>query len=229
MPEAVLYIVCMAKSPASRKRKTARNEPRSKQAKERLLSSRTVYRGPVFWVTTDQVLEPGGIRVRRDLIHHSGSVVVLAVDKSGSTPRMLLERQYRHAAKDFLWELPAGRIDPGEQELKAARRELLEETGYSAAHWRRILKFFVSPGFVAETMSVFLATGLLAGKAQPEEDEIIQKRFVPLQVALRMVDRGTIRDAKTITSVFWLHYHWARTDGALFGPLKSGRKVRSRK
>ena len=225
MLQTVLYIVCMAKSSASRKNKAARN----KQPKERLLSSRTVYRGPVFWVTTDQVLEPGGIRVRRDLIHHSGSVVVLAVDKSGSLPRLLLERQYRHAAKDFLWELPAGRIDPGENELKAAKRELLEETGYSAAHWRRILKFFVSPGFVAETMSVYLATGLLAGKAQPEEDEIIYKRFVPLNIALRMVDGGTIRDAKTITSVLWLQYHWTHRKGSLFGPLHSGRKVRSRK
>jgi ADP-ribose pyrophosphatase len=215
----------MAKSLASFKDKAARNKPRSKQAKERLLSSRTVYRGPVFWVTTDQVLEPGGIRVRRDLIHHSGSVVVLAVDKSGSTPRVLLERQYRHAAKDFLWELPAGRIDPGEEELKAAKRELLEETGYSATHWRRILKFFVSPGFVAETMSIYLATGLAAGKAQPEEDEIIYKRFVPLSIALRMVDGGTIRDGKTITSVFWLHYHWTHRHGSLFGPLQPGRKV----
>ena len=84
----------------------------------RLISSRTVYRGPVFSVTTDHVQEPGGVTVRRDLIHHSGSVVVLAVDDSASTPRVLLERQYRHAAGDYLWELPAGRIDPGEQELQ---------------------------------------------------------------------------------------------------------------
>ena len=163
----------MAKSSASRQKKS----PRSKA---RLLSSRTVYRGPVFWVTTDHVQEPGGVRARRDLIHHSGSVVVLAVDNSGSTPRVLLERQYRHAANDYLWELPAGRIDPGEKELEAARRELLEETGYTATRWRRILKFYASPGFVAETMSVYLATGLRAGTAQPEDDEIIYKRLVPL-------------------------------------------------
>ena len=147
----------MPKSSPSRSKK-----PRAgKKAKVRLLSSRTVYRGPVFTITTDHVQEPGGIRVRRDLIHHSGSVVILAVDESGdqsgSTPRVLLERQYRHAAGDYLWELPAGRIDPGEHELKAAKRELLEETGYTAAHWRRILKFYASPGFMAETMSVFLS------------------------------------------------------------------------
>jgi ADP-ribose pyrophosphatase len=177
-----------------------------------MVSSRTVYRGPVFWVTTDHVEEPGGVRARRDLIHHSGSVVVLAVDDSGSTPRVLLERQYRHAAGDYLWELPAGRIDPGEQELKAAQRELLEETGYTAANWRRILKFYASPGFVAETMAVYLATGLRAGEAQPEEDEIIYKRMLPLPTAVRMVMGGTIRDAKTISSVLWLD-HTSRAAG----------------
>jgi ADP-ribose pyrophosphatase len=180
------------------------------RSKERILSSQTVYQGPVFSVTTDHVEEPGGVRARRDVIHHSGSVVVLAVDDSAATPRVLLERQYRHAATDYLWELPAGRIDPGEHELKAAQRELLEETGYTAAKWRRILKFYASPGFVAETMSVFLATGLRAGEAQPEEDEIIYKRMVPLPAAVRMVIRGTIRDAKTISSVLWLD-HISRT------------------
>jgi ADP-ribose pyrophosphatase len=172
----------------------------------RLVSSRTVYRGPVFSVTTDHVQEPGGVTARRDVIRHSGSVVVLAVDDSGKEPRILLERQYRHAASDYLWELPAGRIDPGEHELKAAQRELLEETGYTATQWRRILKFYASPGFVAETMAVYLATGLRAGEAQPEDDEIIYKRMVPLPAAVRMVLSGTIRDAKTISSVLWLDH-----------------------
>ena len=184
----------------------AKSSSKPARSKERILSSRTGYRGPVFSVTTDHVEEPGGVRARRDVIHHSGSVVVLAVDNSTAPPRVLLERQYRHAATDYLWELPAGRIDPGEQELKAAQRELLEETGYTAAKWRRILKFYASPGFVAETMSVFLATGLSAGEAQPEEDEIIYKRMVPLAAAVRMVIRGTIRDAKTISSVLWLDH-----------------------
>lgn len=181
-----------------------------KRSKARLISSRTVYRGPVFYVTTDHVEEPGGVKVRRDLIHHSGSVVVLAVENSGRTPRVLLERQYRHAAGDYLWELPAGRIDPGEQELKAAQRELIEETGYRATHWRRIFKFYATPGFVAETMAVYLATGLRAGTAEPEEDEIIHKRMVPLPAAVKMILNGTIRDAKTISSVLWLD-HGVRT------------------
>jgi ADP-ribose pyrophosphatase len=192
----VLYIVSMPKSSSK--------QGGSKRNQERILSSKTVYRGPVFTVTTDQVEEPGGVRARRDVIHHSGSVVVLAVDDFGATPRVLLERQYRHAATQFLWELPAGRIDPGERELQAAKRELLEETGYTAAKWRRILKFYASPGFVAETMAVYMATGLREGEAQPEEDEVIQIRFTPLSTVVGMVMKGTIRDAKTIASVLWL-------------------------
>jgi ADP-ribose diphosphatase len=190
----------MAKSSSS-PRAASKNK-----AKARLVSSRSVYRGPVFSVTTDHVIEPGGIKVRRDLIHHSGSVVVLAVDDSTTIPRVLLERQYRHAANDYLWELPAGRIDPGENELKAAKRELIEETGYRADHWRRILKFYASPGFVAETMAVYMATGLRKGEAEPEEDEIIHQRMVPLPTVVKMVLKGTIRDAKTISSVLWLDH-----------------------
>ncbi len=143
------------------------------------------------------------------MIHHTGSVVVLAVDDAGKTPRILLERQYRHAASGYLWELPAGRIDPGEKELPAAKRELLEETGYSARRWRRILNFYASPGFVAETMSVYLAMQLHAGTAQPEEDEKIELQLLPLPKALGMVLHGTIRDAKTISSILWLQYQVA--------------------
>lgn len=192
-------------------------------SKARVISSRTVYRGPAFWVTTDEVQEPGGVRARRDIVHHTGSVVVLAVDESRSAPRVLLERQYRHAANSYLWELPAGRIDPGEKPLPAAQRELLEETGYTAENWRRIFHFYASPGFVAETMSVYLAIGLRAGKAQPEEDEVIQKRLVPLSTALSMVLRGTIRDAKTISSVLWLEHQVTNRRSLTVRPRRSAR------
>jgi ADP-ribose pyrophosphatase len=188
---------------------SSQKKPR-RNKRAHLISTRTVYRGPVFWVTTDHVEEPGGVRARRDVVRHSGSVVVLAVEDSGPAPRVLLERQYRHAAEDYLWEVPAGRIDPGEPERKAAQRELLEETGYSAKSWRRVLKFYASPGFVAETMSVYLATGLRAGRAEPEDDEVIHKRLVALPTAVKMVIHGTIRDAKTIVSVLWLD-HMSRT------------------
>jgi ADP-ribose pyrophosphatase len=174
------------------------------KTKVRVLSSVEVYRGPAFWVTTDQVLEPTGVRGRRDIVRHTGSVVILAVDESHAEPRVLLVRQYRHAAGQFLWELCAGRMDKGENELTAAKRELLEETGFRAARWKRILNFYASPGFVAETMSIYLATGLRAGAAQPEEDEVIEIKFFPLGTAVRMVMAGKIHDGKTISGVLWL-------------------------
>ena len=183
--------------------KSSRKKESSQKA--RVLSSREVYRGPVFWITTDQVLEPSGVHVRRDIVRHSGSVVILAVDESRSEPRVLLERQYRHAARQVLWELPAGRIDEGENDLAAAKRELLEETGYTAMRWRCILRFYASPGFLAETMNIYLAHGLRSGNAQPEADEVIRVRLTPLSKAVRMVMNGVIRDAKTICGVLWLN------------------------
>ncbi len=172
--------------------------------KARVLSSREVYHGPAFRVTADEVLEPSGVRTRRDIVRHSGSVVILAVEEGKSEPRILLERQYRHAARQLLWELPAGRIDEGENDLDAAKRELLEETGYTASRWRCILRFYASPGFLAETMNLYFARGLRPGQAQPEADEVIHIRMVPLSAAVRMVMRGTIKDAKTISGILWL-------------------------
>jgi ADP-ribose pyrophosphatase len=122
-------------------------------------------------------------------------------------PHVLLECQYRHAADSYLLELPAGRIDKGEKALPAAKRELLEETGYTAKKWKQILKFYASPGFVAEPMTLFWARGLKPGPAQPEADEVIEQHLVPLSEAVQMVRRGTIRDAKTISGVLWLALH----------------------
>lgn len=186
------------------RKRSKRSGKVNKSSRAKIISSRTVFRGPVFTVVSDKVREPGGITARRDVIRHSGSVVVLAVDEAGKEPRVLLERQYRYAAKDYLWELPAGRIDPGESDLAGAKRELLEETGYTASSWKPVLKFYVSPGFLDETMVIYLARGLRAGKAQPEEDELISVKFWPLPAALRMIERNVIRDAKTITGLLWL-------------------------
>jgi ADP-ribose pyrophosphatase len=197
MPAPHVILLGMAKS------------KQSKREQARVLSSKVSYKGPVFSVTTDLVQEPGGVRARRDVVRHSGSVVVLALEEGASEPRLLLEWQYRHAAQSFMWELPAGRVDAGERELAAAKRELLEETGYTASRWKRILHFYVSPGFLDETMSIYLARGLRAGIAQPEEDEKIALRFFPLSRAERMARRGTIRDAKTIAGILWLGREYA--------------------
>lgn len=177
---------------------------KSKTKKAQVLSSREVYRGPVFWITTDQVIEPSGVQARRDIVRHTGSVVVMPVDDSASEPRVLLLRQYRHAAQQYLWELCAGRIDEGENELVAAKRELREETGFSARRWKRIFRYYASPGFVDETMAVYVARELQAGAAEPEEDEVIESKFVPLGEAVRMIESGKIRDGKTIAGLLWL-------------------------
>ncbi len=185
--------------------------PKSLPPAARVLFSREAYRGPAFWVTTDQVLEPSGIQVRRDIVRHTGSVVVLAIEEHHLEPTLLLERQYRPAAGQYLWELPAGRIDEGQRPAAAAKRELLEETGYTAARWKRILRFWASPGFVAEAMSVYLARGLRRGRARPEDDEAISCRFFSLSAAVRMVMRSTICDAKTIAGVLWLKHKGIRS------------------
>ena len=177
---------------------------RTTRSRLKVLSSKLVYDGKVFQVTSDQIQEPTGITARRDVIHHSGSVVVLAVDESGAEPRVLLERQYRYAARDYLWELPAGRIDPGEKPLAAGKRELLEETGYRAKRWQRALHFYSSPGFLDETMTIFYARQLTSGDAQPEADECIQAELLPLSQVVRMVLAGRIEDGKTIAGVLWL-------------------------
>jgi ADP-ribose pyrophosphatase len=185
---------------------------RKKSAKSlvKVITSRTVFRGPVFSIASDEVEEPGGIRVRRDVVRHSGSIVVLAVDDSARPARVLLERQYRYAAGARLWELPAGRVDVGESNLAAAKRELLEETGFAAAQWQRALFFYVSPGFLDESMEVFLARKLNKGRAQPEDDERIAVRFFPLAQAVRMAMTGKIKDAKTIAGLLWLDKKIAR-------------------
>jgi ADP-ribose diphosphatase len=185
-------------------RKTASMSPSRASNKGKVLSSKTVFHGRIFSVTSDRVKEPGGIVAQRDIVRHGGSVVILAVDDAGPEPQVLLERQYRYAADAVLWELPAGSIDRGESPLAGAKRELLEETGYRAKKWSRALHFYPSPGFVDETMTIYLARGLTPGPARPEEDEFIACRLVPLSRALEMIQSGSIRDGKTVAGVLWL-------------------------
>src|SRR3954466_7926352 len=119
-----------------------------KDRRTKVLSSKVVYEAPVFYVTSEQIKEPSGVTVRKDMVRHPGSVVVMALDESQRQPRVLLIRQYRYAAGDEIWELPAGRIDPGDTPLTGAKRELAEETGYRAREWKRALFFYSSPGFI---------------------------------------------------------------------------------
>jgi len=179
-----------------------------------VLSSEVVFQCPLFKVLHDKLIEPGGRRNERDVIRHNGSVVILALDnaKSKKDPWIVMERQYRHAANQYLWELPAGKIEPDEDPLEAAKRELAEETGYRAKKWRPLVEYYASPGFLGESMKVFLAEGLEPGEAQPEEDEQIELRLVKLSDVLKMIEKGAILDGKTLSSVL------------LYARIKSGRR-----
>ncbi len=205
----------MAKKPAKiKKAKSPKPKPhtppkKSKSGKgpaeesEKLLSSKIVFQGPLFRVLHDKLIEPGGKPSERDIIRHNGSVVILAVDKSKSKrdPWIVMEHQYRHAAGQFLWELPAGKLEPGEVPLTGAQRELEEETGYRAKKWKPLVEYYGSPGFLGESMKVFLAEGLVAGDAHPEDDEDIEFRLVKLSDVVKMIENGGIKDGKTLCSV----------------------------
>lgn len=194
-----IYIVGMAKS-----------RRRALSGSAKIISSKTVFEGPIFRVVSQEVREPDGVRVHRDIVQHHGSIVIIPVDETTNPPRVLLERQYRHAAGQRLWELPAGTLEPGENKLAAAKRELLEETGYTARTWERALFFYVSPGFLNESMAVFLARDLKKGQAQPEEDERIAIRLFTLPQAIKLAMTGKIHDAKTLSSLFWLEKRLGR-------------------
>lgn len=173
----------------------------SLRSKAKLVSSKLSYEGKVFSVYTDTVIEPGYEHPNtRDVIRHNGSIVVLAVDesKNPADPDVILIRQYRHAAGQFLLELPAGRIEAGEAPLAAAKREMIEETGFRARRWTLLTKYFASPGFLGEWMQIYLARDIRAGEATPEEDEHIEIVRTPLSEAMAQVAANQIHDGKTL-------------------------------
>jgi len=175
----------------------------------KLVSSRERYRCGLFWVTEERAVAPDGFEIRRSVVRHRGSAVMMAVDDEG---RLLLVRQYRLPARAMLWELPAGSIDEGESPLQTARRELEEETGYRARKWKKLLSYYASPGFVAERMNVYLATGLTKGKPKPMDDERIRCRWFSVSELDRMIRSGRICDGKTIAGFLtWQRY--GHTDG----------------
>jgi ADP-ribose pyrophosphatase len=174
------------------------------QTTARVLDSKLLYSGPIFGVTRDRVIEPGGVEATRDVVTHSGSVVVMPIFPNGD---VLLIRQYRHSVKTFLWELVAGRIEYGESALAAAKRELREETGFRARRYRKLLHLFPTPGFLSEYLDLFAAEGLAAGAATPEADEqITARRFKAAEIE-RMIRAGEMQDSKSVAGLlYYLHF-----------------------
>jgi ADP-ribose pyrophosphatase len=166
----------------------------------KILSSEMIYQGRVFGLRRDEVVEPSGLRASREVITHPGSVVVLPVLPDG---KIVMVRQYRHATRQYLWELVAGRKEPEETPKQGAARELLEETGYRAKRYKVFLDVFPTPGFLEENMYLLLAEGLTAGEAQPEEDEKIEVRAFQLKELKQMIKRGRMRDAKSIAGILY--------------------------
>ena len=165
----------------------------------RLVSSEPVLEGRVFKVRTDIVADDGKT-LRFDIVEHPVSYTVLARPRADA---VLLIRQYRHAAGAYLWELPAGSSEPGEDALDGVRRELREETGYSAETVREVLSSYMTPGFCTELMRYFIADGLTSGATEFDEDEDIETRTFGLDQALGMIESGEIVDAKTIVGLLY--------------------------
>ena len=164
----------------------------------KLISSVEKYRCPIFWVTWDKAVDPDGFEMERAIVQHAGSAVVMLIDDKR---RVLLVRQYRLAARQSLWELPAGKMDNGETPLQTAKRELKEETGFTAKRWTKLVSYYASPGFLAEKMNIFLAEKAKAGDATPMEDERIVARWFKLKDIKKGIRSGKIQDGKTMAAI----------------------------
>src|SRR5581483_3603434 len=161
----------------------------------KVISSRELLKNKLFTVVEEVAKDPSGFEIKRAIVRHPGSAVMMAVDEKS---RVLLVRQFRLPAERDLWELPAGRLDPGESPLKAAKRELREETGYKAKTWVKLASFWASPGYIDEKMNLYLALELTEGKQEPMEDERIETRWFPKKELRDLIREGNIVDAKTI-------------------------------
>lgn len=174
----------------------------AEENKERVLSSEVLYRGKWMSIRSVVVETPSGRRGYRTIVEHSGSVAVVPVLDEG---RLLMIKQFRLAAGETIWEIPAGHIEEGEDAEACAKRELEEETGFRAGSVERLFEAYLSPGSSTELMRFYLATGLERTKQMTEDDEIIRVEAVEVDRVMRMIASNEIRDAKSIAAVAYLH------------------------
>ncbi|MBL0938838.1 MAG: NUDIX hydrolase [Gemmatimonadaceae bacterium] len=168
------------------------------------VSGERVYSGRIISVDLDTVRFPDGSTGKLEMIRHPGASAVVPVLRADEDdPEVVLIRQYRYAAEQFLYEIPAGRLDPGETPEQCAARELQEETGYRAARIERLFTMYTTPGFTDEKIHLFLATDLTAGDAAREADEFMELVPTRLSAALTMIEQGAIQDAKTALALFY--------------------------
>ena len=176
------------------------------QAPGARLASRRAFAGRVISVDVETVRAPDQSVIELEIVRHRGAaaVVPLLGDPEAPDPQVLLLRQYRYAAGGTLWEIPAGILEPGEEPVAAARRELLEETGAKATRLEHLTTVFTTPGFTDERIHLFLATGLTVGESKHEPDEFIELRTVNLSNVLEMIRTGEIADAKSIVALLYV-------------------------
>jgi len=164
------------------------------------LNSETIYQGKLLHVVKDEVRLPDGRTSIREGIHHQGAVVVIPLLDAET---VIMERQYRYMPDQIFYELPAGKIDPGEDFLTTGKRELLEETGYTAARWTFISHLYPAIGYADEKMAIYLAEELTFSETDRDADEFLEVLQMPLVKALELLRRGQITDAKTMVGLFW--------------------------
>jgi 8-oxo-dGTP pyrophosphatase MutT (NUDIX family) len=157
-------------------------------------ASREYYRGRIIRVTVDEVQLPNGVHAQLEVVHHPGGAAVVALD---AAERVCLLRQYRYVAGGFIWELPAGKLEPAEPPLNTAQRELIEEAGVSAARWTPLGSYLSSPGVFSEVLHLYLARDLTAAAAAPEAAEVLEVHWVPFAEACQRAIDGDICDGKT--------------------------------
>jgi ADP-ribose pyrophosphatase len=167
-------------------------------SREHTLHSERIYEGRLVSLRVDTVELPSGRQTKREIVEHGGCAAIVAMDTGGE---VLLVRQFREAVAEDLLEIPAGKLESGEEPLRCARRELEEETGFGADTWRELGFFYTTPGFCTEGMHVFLATGLRPATREPDEDEIIDVVRTPASEVPGLIASGEIRDAKSIAGL----------------------------